>query len=156
MQSSIDLRAPFSYNIIPIIIGIIFIIIISIYFFVKNKSKNEKIIGIDKRKELGELNIKEIKKKYINKLDKLKLSVENENIGLREGYQTLSSIIRYFVYDVTNIKVQNYTLEEVRKLDIKYLPELMEEYYRPEFAKESLGNIQNSINNAKGVIEKWS
>ena len=155
MQSSIDLRAPFSYNIIPIIIGIIFIIIISIYFFVKNKSKNEKIIGIDKRKELGELNIKEIKKKYINKLDKLKLSVENENIGLREGYQTLSSIIRYFVYDVTNIKVQNYTLE-VRKLDIKYLPELMEEYYRPEFAKESLGNIQISINNAKGVIEKWS
>ena len=87
MQSSIDLRAPFSYNILPIIIGIIFIIIISIYFFVKNKSKNEKIIGIDKRKELGELNIKEIKKKYINKLDKLKLSVENENIGLREGYQ---------------------------------------------------------------------
>ena len=61
MQSSIDLRAPFSYNIIPIIIGIIFIIIISIYFFVKNKSKNDKIIGIDKRKELGELNIKEIK-----------------------------------------------------------------------------------------------
>lgn len=47
-------------------------------------------------------------------------------------------------------------LAEVRKLDIKYLPELMEEYYRPEFAKESLGNIQISINNAKGVIEKWS
>lgn len=156
MQTSIDLRAPFSYNIIPIIIGIIIIIIISIYFFVKNKSKNEKIISIDKRKELGELNIKEIKKKYINKLDKLKFSVENENIGLREAYQTLSSIIRYFVFDVTNIKVQNYTLEEVKKLDIKYLPELMEEYYRPEFAKESLGNIQMSINNAKGVIEKWS
>lgn len=156
MQTSIDLRAPFSYTIIPIIIGVVFIIIISIYFFIKNKSKNEKLISVDERKELCELNINEIKKKYINKLDKLNFSVENEEIGLREAYQALSSIIRYFVYDVTNIKVQNYTLEEVKKLDIKYLPKLMEEYYRPEFAKESLGNIQISINNAKGVIEKWS
>ena len=59
-------------------------------------------------------------------LDKLSKEVEENKVNSREAYQKLSTIIRYFVYEVTNIKVQNYTLKEIKKINRPILYELIQ------------------------------
>lgn len=100
-------------------------------------------------------NIYEIKQKYFIKLDQLTLQVQNKTISNRNAYQLLSSIIRNFIYDVTGIRVQNYSLAEIESLNISFLTDLVKEYYDPEFAKESGGNILTSIERTRGVIQLW-
>ena len=131
MEVSVNLQEPFSYSIIPMIVIIILTFVIAIYIIVKacNKVRKEKT-NITKR-------------------------LDNNNISIREAYQKLSSTIRYFVYEVTNIKVQNYTLQDIKKLDMPILYELVEEYYVPEFSEKSIGNIKLSIEKTRKVIEKW-
>lgn len=72
------------------------------------------------------------------------------------AYQNLSKVIRNFVFEATHIKVQNYTLDDIRKLNMPILYELISEYYNPEFANISNGNFIYSIEKARGVVERWN
>lgn len=156
MQISVKLQDMFSYSIYYIFIVFILVFALTIYFIVTRKKKtrdNEEEI-IVKKAETKDLNT--IKNKYIKKIENLEEKLNNKKISIRVAYQNLSSIIRYFVYEVTNIKVQNYTLREIERLKILELSELIKEYYAPEFAKHSLGNIKESISKTRKVIEKWN
>lgn len=64
--------------------------------------------------------------------------------------------MRMFVFEVTDIKIQNYSLKEIKKTNIPNLYELIEEYYEPEFASKSVGDFGISIEKARRVIEKWN
>jgi hypothetical protein len=61
-----------------------------------------------------------------------------------------------FVFEVTDIETQNYTLDEIKKLNMPGLYELIEEFYEPEFALKSVGDFDNSIEKARSVIKKWN
>ena len=152
MQLSVKLQELFSYSILPIIILIIILFLFSMYFLRKrNKKKETPVI-----KEIDKIDINIIQEKYIIKLEELKKDLEKNKISIREAYQALSELVRYFVYEVTNIEVQNYTLKEIKKLNIPVLYNLIKEYYAPEFANISLGNVKESIERTKEVIKKWS
>lgn len=151
MQTSVNLQEPFSYSIYYIIIVLILIVILTLYFILTRKKKQ--IIEI-KSVSIEEKNI--IKQKYMEQLDELEAKVDNNKISMRIAYQTLSSIIRHFIYEMTDIKVQNYTLKEIKSINIPVLYDLIKEYYAPEFAKQSLGNIKSSMEKTRKVIEKWN
>ena len=53
------------------------------------------------------------------------------------------------------IKVQYYTLEDIKKINMPILSKLVEEYYNPEFERVSKGNVLESIGKTKKVIENW-
>ena len=107
-------------------------------------------------KKLDEKDINRIKEKYLKRLDNIEEKLNSNKISVRHAYQMLSANIRYFVFEVTNIKVQNYTLREIEKLKMPILSELIEEYYAPEFAEYSVGNIKTSLEKTRKVIEKWN
>ena len=154
MQVSVNLQAPFSYSIYYIIIILIIIFSITLYFFFsKKKKENKQIVKI---KEINQDDKKIIKNKYIDKLKELEIKLDKNQINVRKAYQELSNIIRYFVYELTNIKVQNYTLKEIQEINMPILYELIKEYYVPEFAKKSLGDIKSSIEKTRKVIDKWN
>ena len=156
MQTSIDLQPPFSYSIIPIIIVLVVLLILTIYFVIKTLIKHHKQIPkMPKIKKVNSLNIKSIQQKYIDKLNKIKYNLDSDKISLRIAYQELSMVIRLFVYEVTNIKVQNYTLKDIEQLNMPILYELIQEYYVPEFAEHSIGDIKSSIEKTRKVIERW-
>ncbi len=152
MKVETELKPLFSYSILPIILVIV-VIGILVFFIVFKKKKipiKETIIIPDRK------NIIDIKRTYLNKIDNL-LSTFNENkINNRHAYQSLSKLIRNFIFEVTNIKVQNYTLNDIKQIKIPYLYELVSEYYEPEFAKISRGDIRKSIEKTRKVIEKWN
>lgn len=157
MQTSVNLQEPFTYSVVPLIILICVIIAITIYLIytkIKKKDAKEEIV-----KEIPEKNIKNIpviKGKYINQLDSIEYKYLNKMISLRKAYQLISESIRLFIFEVTDITTQNYSLSEIKKLEIPNLYELIKEYYEPEFASKSMGDFQSSINKARGVVNKWN
>lgn len=151
MQIQTELKPMFSYSFIPILI--IMIVIISIIIIPKLTKKKEikKQIVIPNHKDLME-----IKKRYLSKIQELENNFNNKKITNRKAYQELSNIIRNFIFEATNIKVQNYTLKEIEKINMPILYDLVSEYYDPEFSIISEGNIISSINKTKTVIERWN
>lgn len=150
MQVSVNLQGLIFIPIIFLSIGLLTILIVTIYIL-KNRSKS-KIKKVPEMKKLTQEEKNKIKRKYIQKIDKLKRKLENEKIETRGAYQALSLIIRHFVYEINNIKVQNYSLEEIKKLNIQELCELIEEYYVPEFARKVKAGEARKLNrkNKKG------
>ena len=63
--------------------------------------------------------------------------------------------IRMFVYEVTGIKVQKYTLTEIRRVNIPQLTNLVREYYEPEFAREARADVKTSLYRTRMLIESW-
>jgi len=155
MQTSVSLEPPFSYSIQYIILGLLIILTITIWWYLKRNNKKLPV-KVEIHEEVSKKNIKAIKIKYLKKLLILEKKLDKNEIPIRKAYQSLSSIIRYFVYAVTGIKVQNCTLEDIKKLNMPKLYELIKEYYRPEFAEKSLGDIKSSIEKTRKVIKKWN
>ncbi len=157
MQTSIKLQFLYGYSNIPLVIFCFLVIILTIYFILKwNKNKKTKTIKTEKKSEENIKNILAKKEKYLKQLDKIDNKYKNKKIALRKAYQQISATIRLFVFEVTNIKTQNYSLSEIKELNMPALYELIEEFYEPEFASRSEGDFEASINNARRVIEKWN
>lgn len=158
MQTSVNLQPPFSYSLIYIVVCILALIVLTIftiYIFIKKSNKEKKVQTVPiVKKEV--VNIEKVKNKYLKKLKQIEEDVDRGKISIRKAYQSISSITRYFVFETTNIKVQKYTLTEIRKLNMPILYELVQEYYEPEFSKYSIGDVKASIDKTRKVIEKWN
>lgn len=158
MQTSINLQGPFTYSIIALIIAIILTILGTCYLIYLKKVKKEGK-QVNEVKVIPEKNIKDIpaiKGKYLGQLDSIEYKYQNQMIELRKAYQQISEIIRMFVFEVTDITTQNYSLAEIKKLNIPNLYELIEEYYEPEFASKTVGDFIASINKARRVVNEWN
>ncbi|MCL2383904.1 MAG: hypothetical protein FWC79_07305 [Oscillospiraceae bacterium] len=155
MHTQTELQPPFSYSISPIVIVVLILIMLTIYLVVeKNMRGRLKKLPAVKKINLEDLNT--IKRKYLKQLEELNIKVNNNKITTRAAYQHISKIVRFFVYETTSIEVQNYALREIQQLNMPMLSELIEEYYTPAFAYESLGDIKSSIEKTRKVIEKWN
>ena len=155
MQTSINLQEPFTYSIVPVII-VISLILIETYYLINSKKKKR---IIEDTKVIPSKNIKNIpviKEKYLKELDTIEYEYKHNTIKLRKAYQKISENIRLFVFEITDITTQNYSLAEIKKLNIPILYELIEEYYEPEFASKSVGDFETSINKARRVINEWN
>ncbi len=151
MQTQINLNEMFSYSLVPIIVlVIIFILTIIIFKFIKENQQTLQIIEPNRKDK------ETIKEKYLFKINNLIIDVSNNKISNRNAYQQLSTLIRNFIFEMTSIKVQYYTLSDIEKINMPVLYELVNEYYDPEFAKEAEGNILQSIERTRKVIERWN
>lgn len=157
MRTKIGVQDPTSYAIWPmivmgvIIVGIILGIIAHYLYKKFKKPKKPKPVVV----KPAAVNVPSLKSRYIKQLDELANDFAQEKITLRIGFQRMSSIIRNFVFEATGIKVQNYTLDEIRSIGLPKLDELVTEYYNPEFAKMSEGDFVESMLKTKKVIEQW-
>lgn len=151
MQTQISLSDMFSYSFFPIIFLVIIFVLVFVLFQYLKKNKTVPLVIEPNRKD------KEvIKEKYLSEINNLIIEVSNNKIKTRNAYHKLSSLIRNFIFEMTSIKVQYYTLSDIEKIDMPVLYELVNEYYDPEFAKESKGNIIQSIQRTRKVIERWN
>lgn len=157
MRTTVSLQEPFTYSLIPLVIFITIIIGLTIYLiFSKKKSDNNK--ENEEVKKIPDKNIKDIpaiKNKHIQKLDEIENEFNNQKITLRKAYQLISETVRVFVFEVTDITTQNYSLREIKKLNMPNLYDLIKEYYEPEFASKTVGDLEISINKARRIIKEW-
>lgn len=149
MQIKTELNDMFSYSLFPVIILFVIIVIFLLYLIIIKNNKKYNIITPNKKKLLN------IKNNYLNNLDILLNDYSNNIISKREAYHRLSLSIRNFIYETTNIKVQYFTLEDIKSIDIPILYDLVSEYYNPEFSRKSEGNFYDSIERTRMVISRW-
>lgn len=156
MQTTVNLQDPFSYSIFPILLVIALLLVLTIYFIMRSKKNNKQEKEIPILKKVSEKDQESIKEKYLKELKQIESKLKKEEITTRIAYQNMSIVIRSFVYEMTNITVQNYTLREIKKIGMPILYELVKEYYVPEFSKYSRSNVASSIEKTRKVIEQWS
>lgn len=159
MQTTIKLQEPFTYSIIPLIITICCVLAITFYLIYLNMKKKKVRVEEENVKVIPEKNIKNvpvIKDKYLGQLNSIEYKYTNNMIDLRKAYQLISESIRMFVFEITDITTQNYSLKEIKKLNIPDLYKLIEEYYEPEFASKSVGDFGVSIEKARSVVKEWN
>lgn len=159
MQTIIKLQEPFTYSVIPIVISICLVLGMTAYLIYLNTKKKKVRAEEDDLKVIPEKNIKNIpviKSKYIEQLNSIEYKYINNMIDLRKSYQLISETIRMFVFEITDITTQNYSLREIKKLNIPDLYELIKEYYEPEFASKSVGDFEVSIEKARRVVKEWN
>lgn len=158
MKTSITLQEPFSYSILPIIVVGVLAACCGLYFMVLiiRKSHKKKSTNQVTKKTISVADMKTIKIKYLTELEDIKQALWNGQLTTRDAYQKMSLCIRHFVYEVTGIQVQNYTLQDIRQLHMPGLEALITEYYAPEFAITSIGDSAASLERTKRVIELWN
>lgn len=159
MQTSIKLQEPFTYSVIPFMIIICFVLAMTFYLIYSKRKKKKVKAKNNNLKVIPEKNIKNvpvIKGKYLEQLNSIEYKYTNNMIDLRKAYQLISESIRMFVFEITDITTQNYSLKEIKKLNIPNLYDLIEEYYEPEFASKSVGDFGVSIEKARRVVEEWN
>lgn len=154
MNESDILRPMFSYSLALIIF--IIVLIGFIIFLLKRKPKPKVVVVAPVVIKPEVKNIWTIKDKYRAQIAELKQNLEQNKISSRRGYQRLSTIIRNFIFEMTQIKVQNYSLEEIKAVNMPVLTSLVEEYYDPEFAKDSSGDVLDALERTRLVIERWT
>ncbi|MCL1790443.1 MAG: hypothetical protein FWG40_03640 [Peptococcaceae bacterium] len=155
MQTSVELQAPFSYAILPIIILLLLFVAMLVFMFISQIINKKNTTPEAEFKPVFGADLDAHKLKYLRELEEVACKLQSEEIDGRTAYQQLSMTIRLFVYEVTHIKVQNYTLSDIASINMPLLYELIREYYAPEFSKESEGEILSSIEGARKVIERW-
>ncbi len=159
MVTSVDLQEPMKYYLVWIILAILVIVLaitaqIVFRILLKDqlhKKKNKK----PKVKKASKKPLPVLKWEYLQKLDYLERGIMAGSMSKRVSYQQVSGLIRDFVYDATGIKVQNYSLREIRKVGIPGLTALVQEYYEPEFARQSMADIRGSLFRTRKAIELW-
>lgn len=157
MQTNVTLQDPYQYSMAPLILTIVFAIILGGYWiYQKRKTKSYIQEEVVKIPEKNIKNIPAIKRKHLKQLESIENQYEMQKIDLRKAYQCISEDIRMFIFEVTDITTQNYSLEEIKKINMPQLYELIKEYYEPEFASKSVGDFTNSIQKARGIINEWS
>lgn len=153
MQIPDKLEEPFTYSWKLVIIMLIIILIVIIVVLFKKFLLDK--IKIMLKKVYDDKKVPSLKARYLRKLERLLMEVEQGKLEIREAYLKLSNIIRDFVEKVTGINVSTMSKKEVEKKDLKSLNILMDEYYPPEFSKYSKGDIINSIKRTMEVIRRW-
>lgn len=154
MQTSVSLQEPYSFSIVPIIVLVIIaaVLLFVLLFLKKNKEEQPEVKAIPQR---NIKNIPAIKNKHLRELETIEYQYKNNKLELRKAYQLISENVRLFVFEVTDITTQNYSLMEIKKLNIPNLYETIAEYYEPEFSKKPSGDFINSVNKAKDIIQKF-
>ena len=154
MQTSVSLQEPYSFSIVPIIVLVIItaVLLFVLLFLKKNKEEQPEVKAIPQR---NIKNIPAIKNKHLRELEDIEYQYKSNKLELRKAYQMISENVRLFVFEVTDITTQNYSLMEIKKLNIPNLYETIAEYYEPEFSKKPSGDFINSVNKAKDIIQKF-
>lgn len=151
---TVELQKSFSYwpVILLIFIGLIGTLLILFLRFKPRKKKPHVPVPKPKAPE----NIMTLKEKFTRVLNDIEKKRRADKITDRQAFQSVSRVVRDFVYASTGIRVQNYTLMEIHAAGLPLLYELISHCYIPEFAADSEADIYDVINKARTVISQWN
>lgn len=160
MPVSVELQDPYSYSIWPIVIvaiiivaSLVAIVLLTILFKIRKGPSKPKapVTQIFKPKTLADA-----QREYLAKIAYVEQQHKEGKMDVRTVHQELSAIVRMFVYDVTGVQAQNFSLNELKAYNINPISKLIEEFYAPEFAERTDKQTEDSIRDAREVIYKWN
>ena len=157
MPITVELQDMHSYSLIlPIIAGIIGVIFVATIVVIIVKKLYASKENVTVHREITIEDREKIKARYIGLLNGLEARCRSEKYSNRKAHQELSKIARNYIYETTGVKVQNYTLDEIRGTNMAGLYNVVSDCYAPEFSIDKNGDIYSSIAKARKVVEGWN
>lgn len=165
MSYSVDLQKPMSFAVWPIVLlgvlllgAVIALIVVKVIENNRRKAAERKRLEEERKKEpvVVKPSLQELKTTYLEKLAQLEAQFLGGQIESREAYTELSNLFRTFVYDATGTPAHKYTLYDMRGLDKPIVYNLVNNYYAPEFSKDTKGNVLESIDFTKRAVFEWN
>ena len=157
MQITVELQDMFSYSSLLLALAVALVVVVGVIGLIvllhRKKAKQpveERIAPVIKT-----VPDNQVKEKYCAIINGLETKCRDGKVSNRKAYQELSKIIRHFVHEVTGIKVHHNTLDEIERLQMPELYEVVKECYAPEFSVDRKGNIYDTMNKARMVIKEW-
>lgn len=158
MPITVELQDMFWYSVIPVAIAVVVVVaagVAGLIYFRKHK-KATLVKQVKKPQPVTKpVNEIQIRDKYCNLIDELEVTYKNGQISNRKAYQKLSELLRQFVFELTGVKVHNFTLEEIKRVNMPNLTRIIDECYAPEFSVDKEGNIDDTIKKTRMVIKEW-
>ena len=158
MPITVELQDMFRYSWIPVAIAVIVVVVVGVaglVYFIKHK-KEKPVEQVAKPQPAPKpVNEVQIRDKYCSLIDELEVTYKNGYISNRKAYQQVSEILRQFVFELTGVKVHNFTLEEIKRVNMPNLTQIIDECYAPEFSVDKEGNIDDTIKKTRMVIREW-
>ena len=153
---TVELQDMMSYSKVGIIgiLCLVVVVLVAVILILIIKVKKNAPAPVPRIASENKINM--AKAKYNKLLMDLETRYQMSRVSEKEAYQELSKYIRHFVHDVTGIKVQNYTLEDIGRLNMPMLYYLIAECYAPEFSRDASGDLGESIRKAREVIYGWN
>ena len=163
MPTTINLRRPFDFSVVPIaIVGGIFaaltvaILLMVLYSLIKDMKKKEKVEQVVEQPVFVKQDIGKLKAEYINKLALIENKYNEDPTKIRPAYEGMSKVVREFVYKATGTEVDKFTLAEISRTEYAGLAKLIGEYYQPEFDQISEGDVKASLEKTRRLVAEWN
>lgn len=160
METTVQLQEPFSYALwLPVLLSLIvfgYLIFLIVSKIVEKAKQREPKKAPEVKVVVPPVDIEQLKLKYIQEVNRIEAELAQGSITSRDAYQKMSMCIRSFVYEATRINVQSCTLQDIRKLNMPSLENLIAEYYIPEFAQDSVGDVSAALQKTRRAIETWN
>lgn len=162
MPITVELQDMFSYSVwltVGVTMLVILIGVVGLLVFLKMRNKKkvvERPVPVQEPlPQKTQLTGEQIKQKYCAMIDDLENQCHTGKLSNRKAYQKLSVILRRFVYELTGMKVHNFTLNEIERLNMPCVSSVIEECYAPEFSLDKDGSIYDTMNKTRMVIREW-
>ena len=163
MPTTINLRRPFDFSVVPIaIVGGIFaaltvaILLMVLYSLIKDMKKKEKVEQVVEQPVFVKPDLSKLKAAYIAKLNEIEEKYNQDTTKIRPAYEGMSKVVREFVYKATGTEVDKFTLAEITSTEYAGLAKLIGEYYQPEFDQISKGDVKASLEKSRRLVAEWN
>lgn len=154
MPTTVNLQPNFIGSAVPLLLLAI-LLISPLFIGKKERKKQDNNINSEESRQTLKPVPPDVRKSYVNLLEKLRQDYISNNKTSKECYQALSSYIRVFVLEYAGIDVRSNTLAEIRAKNLPALEQLIEEYYACEFSPDVTGDVERAIKNTVEVIYRW-
>lgn len=158
MQGDVDLRPGFDFLPLWLILGCVLLAIVVAWYvfvmFITRKRAQKTIKSLPQIPYIPpDRNL--LKQKYLALIDDVENKYANNEYTKRSAHQTLSLLLRFFVYEAQNHRVDVMTLSDLRKTKYLTLAKAIEGLYMPEFRRYEQGDVAVSANEAREVVRSW-
>ena len=154
-----QITPPFSFTmslyLAVFLLSLVFIMVILIMFFTR-KRKEHKAKPILKLAPLTDHDIKSIKQRYIELLNKIEIDYSRASLSDRAAHNALSSTIRSFANDMTGSSFESLTLEDIKLTKYQNLSEIISLCYPREFSQVSgSSEFIQTVTKARNMVSQW-
>lgn len=159
MPITVEFQDMFMYSVIPAALAVLVATVVGvagfIYFKKRKNVKPKEQVKQEQPVTKPVVNEVQIRDRYCQMVNELEAAFKSGELSNRTAYQKLSEILRQFVFELTGVKVHNFTLEEIKRVNMPNLTRIIDECYAPEFSVDSEGDIYNTIQKTRMVIKEW-
>jgi GTPase Era involved in 16S rRNA processing len=128
-----------------------------LYNRIKNRRKAEKVVEeVQEQVFFVKPDLAKLKAAYIAKLNEIEEKYNQDKTKIRPAYESMSKVVREFVYKATGTEVDKFTLAEISNTEYAGLTKLVGEYYQPEFDKISEGDVRASLEKSRRLVAEWN